>query len=246
MSKASRFIEEYNMVEKIKYVSISDSGIPLGLSDDGLFFLQLETKQGYFSMTSHVYAPVTEEQIREWEADAIESEADWYYEEVMGNEEGAWDKLSSKEQKEELEYMINNMVQSKLDNMSGSFDDTFRGTTMNYYLDMISAGQGDVKEVNKPFIPKAEIKVLGKAWKELHLKKMNDISVVGSPQAALLKSALDIYDRNVKKGEKFIEKGLQFWSLSQRGKKGKALDKILKKSLRKKPSVSKRHKKLKL
>lgn len=213
--------------EKTKHASIWGAGVAIGISDDGVYALEMTTGRGYFSMSANTLAPVTEEMLEEWERDTIEYEAEYYYTDVFAlGDEDDWEEMSGSQQKEAIEQMVSDMVTSKIDNMSGSFDWEWKSKDDEYYLDMISAGQDEFKSLKYPLINKKDLDVLDKAWQDLHLKDIKDIPDVGRE---LMNKATKIYKGLEKNKEKLLEKSIQFYMLKAKGK-----DKLFKKIMQKK------------
>ena len=126
------------------------------------------------------------------------------------------------------EALVDEMVRSKLDGMSGNFDWEFSGTE-EYYLEMISAGQDQFDSIKKPLIKKTEFDVLKKAWKTLHLRNFDDFS---EAETKLMESAIKIYESYLSKKQKHLEKAIQFFML--KGQKGDKYKKFFNKILKKK------------
>lgn len=111
--------------------------------------------------------------------------------------------------------------------MSGEFDYDFGGKSVGeYHLEMVSGGQGGMDSLEKPIISKPDAQILKAAWDKLHLKKEKDMD---SSELALMKKAIDIYEKLKKNKQKLLEKSLQLWFIGTKGKGGKAVEKMLKK-----------------
>lgn len=225
---------EKRLSEAIKFADAYD-GVPIGITDEGVYFLEMDTNRKRFSMTGNVLSPVTEENLNDWERDNVEMEAEYYYNEMykdhIGDGEREWDDLDPDEQEEMIDRMTEDMVESKLQSMSGSFDFVHKGKTEEYYLDMISAGQLglDARTIPYPLIPKKEFNILEQAWKQLHLKDLREIEA-DPEMKKLMMGALQIYQKYEKKQQMMLDKSLQlFMTKVDYKKRGKMLEKILKK-----------------
>jgi len=241
--------EKYRKLhEKVEYADLYSrgDGVPIGITDDGIYVVKMETDRGYFSMTADILAPVTEEMIKEWEADSLSSEIDYYWEDFGWErwqyfdwyddlynekieEEGQdiiyWNDLSSAQKDEVEEYVLDDMIRSKMDNMSGNFDWKWGGKSEEWYLEDIGGGQADIKShLKTPIIPKNDVKLLQGAWDKLHLKKIKDMD---AGQLQLMKAATKTFDNLKKNFDKLTEKSLQLYML--RGKKEKMIGKVMKK-----------------
>ena len=221
--------------EAAKYADLYGDGVAIGTSEYGIYAIEMNTKRGHFSMTDSTYEVITQEGIKEMERDTIEYEADYYWDEVFAQGENIesnysgeeWGDIPKGEQKHLIETMIDIVVDSKMDSMRGEFDYEFNGKSEEFHLDMVGGGQGGMDDLDKPIIPKKDAQVLKMAWDKLHLGKEKDFD---SGELALMKKAIDIYEKLKKNDQKLLEKSLQLWWIGNKGKGGKAIEKMMKKN----------------
>lgn len=195
---------------EVKYATVyGNEGIPIWVTDEGIQFCKLEVKK-YISFTGNVFAPYTEAMARDWEADNISYQADYYWNDILdgGSRLGTsygikesdlgkdWNKIPPKRQKQYIDIMVDVMVQEKIEGREGEFEYVIDGGNgEQYYLETTSGGQIGALSRDEnaiPLIPLSEIGVLEAAWKAFHLKNVDPAELQAGGNMNLLNQAREI------------------------------------------------------
>ena len=224
INQLDRLIEskvKQKLHEKVSFASVYHDGVPLGVTDDGIYFLVIDTSGRYNSFTSFVLDAYTEDNIREVERKEIESDPEYYYTNVfddivdMGQD---WDDLEEGDQQDAIDMMVDAAVKSRLDTNSGNFEYEWHGSSDDYYMDMVSAGQSYISEndITFPLVDKKILSLFDSEWKRTHLKDPKQTPV--NPKV------IQIYDKLHKNVDKLLDKAIRIWMIKSNGK-----DELLKK-----------------